>query len=105
MKEIIKLEIKNLEKIVISEQEIIKVQKLWANQVMQISNLYEHKLDYERKAYNFIKKFYAYEISNVLFKPTLGSKNQFRYDFEDALSYFIGGSVKEDKGFAIKPWK
>lgn len=105
MKEIIKLEIKNLEKLVISEQEIIKVQKLWADQVMQISNLYEHKLDYERKAYNFIKKFYAYEISNVLFKPTLGSKKQFRYDFEDALSYFIGGSVKEDKGFAIKPWK
>ena len=62
MKEIIKLELKNLEKNVISEQEIIKVQKLWADQVMQISNLYEHKLDYKRKAYNFIKKLYAYEI-------------------------------------------
>ena len=42
--------------------------------------------------------------SEVLFKPTLASEKQFRYTYHDALSYFIGGSIAEDKGFALKPW-
>ena len=88
-----------------SEQEVIDAQNLWADQVVQIGYLYTSNLDYKKKAYDFVKNFYAYEISNVLFKPTLASKNQFRLKLDDALSYFIGGSIKEDKGFALKPWK
>ena len=40
----------------------------------------------------------------MLFKPTFASQNQFRNSFEDALSYFVGGNIEEDNGFAIKPW-
>ena len=90
---------------IFSEQEITAAQNLWAGQVVEIGHLYASNLDYKTKAYDFVKNFYAYEISNVLFKPTLASKNQFRLNLEDALSYFIGGVFKEDKGFALKPWK
>ena len=27
------------------------------------------------------------------------------YDLNSALSYFIGGSIPEDNGFAIEPWE
>ena len=52
----------------------------------------------------YLKKLYAFDISNVLFKPTFASQNQFRNSFEDTLSYFVGGNIEEDNGFAIKPW-
>ena len=100
-----KLENKILNENALSEQEVIDAQNLWADQVVQIGYLYTSNLDYKKKAYDFVKNFYAYEISNVLFKPTLASKNQFRLKLDDALSYFIGGSIKEDKGFALRPWK
>ena len=51
-----------------------------------------------------IKELYAYDLGDVLFKPTMASEKQFRTKFEDALSYFIGGHISEDNGFAIKPW-
>ncbi|MEE4208043.1 MAG: phosphoribosyl-AMP cyclohydrolase, partial [Parvularcula sp.] len=53
-----------------------------------------------------IDQFYAYDLSLVLFKPTLASVDQFRTSFDSALSYFVGGNptYPEDKGFAIKPW-
>ena len=99
------MENKILNKNAFSEQEVIDAQNLWADQVVKIGYLYTSNLDYKKKASDFVKNFYAYEISNVLFKPTLASKNQFRLKLDDALSYFIGGSIKEDKGFALKPWK
>jgi hypothetical protein len=40
----------------------------------------------------------------VLFKPTLAAEDQFRGDFDQALSYFVGGSIEEDGGFAIAPY-
>ena len=40
----------------------------------------------------------------MLFKPTLASADQFRGTFDEALSYFVGGSVSEDGGFAIAPY-
>ncbi len=99
------MENKIINKNKISEQEVIESQKLWADNIIEIGSLYINNSDFKTKAYNFVKNFYAYEISNVLFKPTLASKNQFRLTLEDALSYFIGGCIKEDKGFALKPWK
>ena len=89
----------------ISKEDVINAQRLWANHVIQIGDLYTNNGDYKQAAYDFVSNFYAYGFSNVLFKPTLASKNQFRIKFDDALSYFVGGSIKEDKGFALKPWK
>ena len=93
------------EKINTSEIEIIKAQELWAQNIIDIGNLYSKNEDYKLKASIFVKKFYAFDICEVLFKPTLASEKQFRYTYDDALSYFIGGSIAEDKGFALKPWK
>ena len=89
----------------ISKEDVINAQKLWADHVIKIGYLYTNGGDYMKAANDFVSNFYAYEIGNVLFKPTLASKTQFRFKFDDALSYFIGGSIKEDKGFALKPWK
>ena len=89
----------------ISEDDVINAQGLWADHVIQIGDLYTNNADYKKAAYDFVSNFYAYKIGNVLFKPTLATKSQFRLKFDDALSYFVGGSIKEDKGFALKPWK
>ncbi len=86
------------EKINTTEFEIIKSQELWAQNVIEIGNLYNKNDDYKKKAGVFVKQFYAFDLGEVLFKPTLASEKQFRYTYEDAVSYFIGGSVSEDKG-------
>jgi len=53
---------------------------------------------------------YAYGHSNVLFKPTKASENQFRPTADSAMSYFVGGNavdggLSEDAGFAINGGK
>ncbi|WP_211248384.1 hypothetical protein [Thermodesulfobacterium hydrogeniphilum] len=40
----------------------------------------------------------------MLFKPTKASVKQFRLTKEEAISYFVGGVVPEDHGFALQPW-
>jgi len=62
--------------------------------------------DYEQLARDHINTLYGFDHSNVLFKPTLASKMQFRHDFDSALSYFVAtnGIAEEDTGFAIKGW-
>ena len=88
----------------ISEQDIIKAQELWAENIIKIGKIYLEKGNYKDFARNFVKNFYAYDIGKVLFKPTLASKNQFRNTFDEALSYFVKGSIQEDEGFALKCW-
>ena len=93
------------EKINITELEVIKAQELWAQNVIEIGNLYKKNKDYKSRAGIFIRQFYAFDVGDVLFKPTLASEKQFRCTYDDALSYFIGGHISEDNGFALKPWK
>ena len=88
----------------ITEEEVFNIQKDWANSIISIGKIFLNKGNYKLEAEKTLKKLYAFDISNVLFKPTFASQNQFRNNFEDALSYFIGGDIKEDNGFAIKPW-
>ena len=88
----------------ITEQEVISAQKEWADSIVSIGDTFLKRGDYKLKAKLSLEKLYAFDIGNVLFKPTFASENQFRNSFEDALSYFVGGIIEEDKGFAIKPW-
>ena len=88
----------------ITEEEVKEAQKLWAENIVQIGKLYIEKENYKDYAYNFVKNFYAYDTTKVLFKPTLASNKQFRNTYNDALSYFIGGDFDEDEGFALKCW-
>lgn len=90
----------------ITEQEVVNAQKAWGDGIVEIGKAYTNGEDYTEKASDHINRFYAYDQSLVLFKPTLASVDQFRASFDGALSYFVGGnpSYDEDKGFALKPW-
>ena len=50
---------------------------------------------------------YFFKHGKVLFKPTKAKDVQFRKDKKEFISYFIGSNnlIKEDKGFALEPWK
>jgi len=90
----------------ITEQEVVEAQQAWGNGIVKIGQAYSNGEDHVEAASNHINQFYAYDLSSVLFKPTLASVDQFRSSFDGALSYFVGGnpSYEEDKGFALKPW-
>ena len=87
------------------EKEVQNFLTSWKEGILNISKIYIDKGDYKKEALKFIKNHYLFEIENVLFKPTLTKNILFRNDLNSALSYFIGGSIPEDAGFAIKPWK
>jgi len=89
----------------ITKDEVLKAQEKWAAGIVKISQTFIDKGDYKAAATKHINDLYAYEQSDVLFKPTLAADDQFRETFDEALSYFVGGDIKEDGGFAIKPWK
>ena len=90
----------------ITEKEVVDAQQAWGEGIVKIGTVYSEGGDYRTAAARHIDEFYAYDLSLVLFKPTLAAQDQFRTSFDSALSYFVGGntSYPEDKGFAIKPW-
>lgn len=88
----------------ITKKEVLEAQKSWADGIVAIGKTFQEEGDYKARASEHIKTLYAYEQSDVLFKPTLASDDQFRETFDQALSYFVKGKIKEDGGFAIKPW-
>lgn len=88
----------------ITVKQVKEAQDKWARGIENISKVFIEKGDYTKAAEDHIDTLYAYGISEVLFKPTLASSDQFRETKEEALSYFVGGMIEEDKGFAIKPW-
>ena len=77
----------------------------WKQGVLDIKNVYDNKGDYQEQASKFLGTHYLFETESVLFKPTLTREEIFRNSFDRALSYFIGGDIDEDKGFAIQEWK
>jgi hypothetical protein len=90
----------------ITEQEVVAAQKAWGDGIVEIGRIYTNGGDYTAAAADHINRFYAYDYSLVLFKPTLAAVEQFRASFDGALSYFVNGnpSYPEDKGFALNPW-
>ena len=90
----------------ITEREVVEAQKQWGDGIVRIGKVYSEDGDYSKEAADFIQKMYGYDLSSVLFKPTLASEDQFRSSFDAALSYFVAGNeaYPEDKGFAIAPY-
>lgn len=90
----------------ITEREVVEAQKEWGDGIVRIGKVFTDKGDYTKEAADFIQKMYGYDLSSVLFKPTLASEDQFRSSFDAALSYFVAGNeaYPEDKGFAIAPY-
>ena len=91
----------------ITEQDILDVQKKWADGVINIGKRFVAKEDYVAYAVGFLDSLYAFDMGKVLFKPTLASQIQFRFTKKAALSYFINGDsdFTEDKGFALMNWE
>jgi len=90
----------------ITEAEVVQAQKEWGDGIVRIGKAFTEKGDYSKVAMEHIQNLYGYDLSSVLFKPTLASIEQFRGTFDAALSYFVGGNetYPEDKGFAIAPY-
>lgn len=88
----------------ITGKEVLDAQKVWGDGIVAIGRAFTEKGDYKQVAANHVDTLYAYGISEVLFKPTKAAAQQFRLDRDQALSYFVGGVVAEDKGFALQPW-
>jgi len=94
----------------VSMEEVERAQQSWASAIKGISKTYLEKGDYIQAAANAAAELYGYGHTNVLFKPTKAAEYQFRPTGEDAMSYFVGGSVvqdgySEDAGFAINGGK
>ena len=94
----------NAEQGKITESEILQAQKAWGEGIVSIGQLYANGGDYKSFAEEFLDTFYGYDKGPVLFKPTKASAMQFRKTKKEALSYFVTGSVDEDRGFALNPW-
>ena len=88
----------------IEKNEVKKFLSSWTSGVIEIGRTHVEKKDFKAVAINFLNQHYAFEEDNVMFKPTFTSIKLFRNNFEEALSYFIGGTFDEDNGFALKPW-
>ena len=73
--------------------------------MIDIGTTYQEGNNYKERARAFIETHYAFNIGNVLFKPTYTNDVVFRNNPEAALSYFVSGDISEDSGFAIKPWE
>lgn len=89
----------------ITAEEVAAAQKAWGEGIVKIGKVSTDGGDVRQAATDHINQFYGYEDGEeILFKPTLAAEDQFRGDFDGALSYFIGTEGTEDGGFAIKPW-
>lgn len=88
----------------ITEAEILEAQETWGAGIVAIGNAYSAGGDYKVIAAEHVDTLYGYDEGNVLFKPTKAAVEQFRLTEDAALSYFVGGSIAEDKGFALQPW-
>jgi hypothetical protein len=88
----------------LTEEQVTSLKTAWGEGIVQIGAVHTEGGDYRTAAAEHIDRFYAYGDSPVLFKPTLASENQFRGTQDEALSYFVGGSIEEDGGFAIAPY-
>jgi hypothetical protein len=84
----------------ITKKEIFAVQDAWGKGIVAIGAAQDHK----KAAMEHINTLYGYDMGAVLFKPTKASVVEFRDTKEEAISYFVGGKEREDKGFALAPF-
>ena len=91
----------------ITKSQIHETQKKWGDGIVKIGALKDNEPECLEFTKSFLNSLYDFENNDVLFKPTKAAEEQFRPNFQMALSYFLGGSnsfCSEDEGFAMKPW-
>lgn len=89
----------------LTKADVEALKQAWGEGIVKIGAVHGEGGDYRAVARQHIETFYAYDETEVLFKPTLASHDQFRGTFDEALSYFVGGEITEDDGFAIAPYE
>lgn len=85
----------------ITKEDIIAAQKAWGEAIVKAGVAYQKDIDLVPFAKRALSHFYGFGEREVLFKPTRASKFPFRSSLNEAISYFIGGEIEEDSGFAI----
>ena len=91
----------------ITKSQIHETQRKWGDGIVKIGALKDNESECLEFTSSFLNSLYDFENNDVLFKPTKAADEQFRPNFQMALSYFLGGSqsyCSEDEGFAMKPW-
>lgn len=91
----------------ITKSQIHETQKKWGDGIVKIGALKDNESECLEFTSSFLNSLYDFENNDVLFKPTKAADEQFRPNFQMALSYFLGGInsyCTEDEGFAMKPW-
>ncbi|MBC6413760.1 MAG: hypothetical protein GDA45_02335 [Chromatiales bacterium] len=84
----------------ITKEQVMAAQSSWGQAIVAIGAA----SDARAAAQDTLDRLYAYDEGVVLFKPTLASEHPFRDTEKTALSYFVGGIISEDKGFALAPY-
>ncbi|NES04038.1 MAG: hypothetical protein F6K22_15075 [Okeania sp. SIO2F4] len=84
----------------VTENDVLAAQQSWGKAIVAIGKAENP----EAEAQSTLDRLYAYDLGTVLFKPTLASDDPFRGTEKEALSYFVGGSISEDEGFALAPF-
>jgi hypothetical protein len=83
------------------------MQEKWSSIVLKIGKAHKNKDNLKNLVSELFNDVYAFNYCDVLFKPTLAKKQQFRSTKKEFESYFLGQNkvCEEDTGFAIKDWK
>ncbi len=89
----------------VDAEEVMHVQTAWAKGILEIGAFFLAGDDYVSRAQALVDSLYGHDEGPVLFKPTLAIRQPFRFSKSDAISYFVGGTVDEDLGFALRPWQ
>ncbi|WP_287272796.1 MULTISPECIES: hypothetical protein [unclassified Okeania] len=84
----------------VTENDVLAAQQSWGEAIVAIGKAENP----EAEAQSTLDRLYGYDLGTVLFKPTLASNEPFRGTEKEALSYFVSGSISEDKGFALAPY-
>jgi hypothetical protein len=88
----------------ITPADVQAAQQAWGEAIIAIGLAHAQGGDAQTEARKALDTLYAYDLGPVLFKPTKAAEQPFRPTPDAALSYFVGGSIPEDHGFALQPW-
>ena len=88
----------------ITAEEVQAAQKAWGDAIVAIGAAHAAGGDACALAEQTVADLYGYDLGPVLFKPTKAAALEFRDTPAEAVSYFVGGEIPEDHGFALQPW-
>ena len=88
----------------ITREEVRAAQQAWGEAIVALGEASVQGDDVLALARQTVETLYAYDLGPVLFKPTKAAALEFRDTPAEAVSYFVGGEVPEDHGFALQPW-